>query len=331
MKLTDVPRKVIDKAKQMTREELEYKNKTYLARYEKYAFNGNKCIDEKQYEAVITRWYHTIEKGLAYSEFRAGFGKDNLNALLTAMENYIADGYSPDAFFYRTALSALKAYQDKNAEYDCVNEELNDRISKLPGTPNEAGGAVNSGTISQEQVKQLGYADFIYSRHSMRHFSEEPLDKDSLDRAIALAQHTPSACNRQGWQARIILDKTLIDKVLANQNGNRGFGHEFTGLILVTGDLRCFNRDRELYQVYIDGGMYAQSILNALHYEHIASVPLSASLISTQEENVRRLLKIGNSEELIMFIGIGNYPEDGLTARSERREAAPIYYCGADK
>lgn len=326
MKITDVPRKVMDKTKQMIRDELEYKNKDYLSRYAKYSFSGYKCIDAKQYEAVIIRWYHTIEKGLAYPDFRAGFGADNLNALLTSMENYIADGYSPDEFFYKTALSVLKAYQEKNAEYDYVNEELNARIAQLPGTANEVGGTIAPQAIGEEQVKQLGYADFIYSRHSMRHFSTEPLDKEKIHRAIALAQHTPSACNRQGWQARVILDKELIEKVLANQNGNRGFGNEFTGLILVTGDLRCFNRDRELYQVYIDGGMYAQSILNALHYEHIASVPLSASLISTQEENVRKLLSVDKPEVLIMLIGIGNYPEDCLTTRSERRQAAPIFF-----
>ena len=326
MKLIDVPGKVIGKAKQLTRDEIEYKNNAYLSKYEKYAFTGDKCIDERQYEAVITRWYHTIEKGLAYIDFRAGCGKSNLNELLTAMENYIADGYSPDVFFFSTALSALKAYQDKNAENDYVDEELNARIAQLPGTPNEVGGTIVSEIISEEEVQKLGYADFIRSRHSMRHFSSEPLDKNKIDRVIELAQNTPSACNRQGWRARVILDKELMTKVLENQNGNKGFGHEFTGLILVTGDVRCFNKSRELYQVYIDGGMYAQSILNALHYENIASVPLSASLTSVQEDNVRKILNIEKPEVLIMFIGIGNYPEEGLTTRSERKRAYPIYF-----
>lgn len=326
MNITDVSRKAIGKAKQLVRDELEYKNHSYLSKYEKYAFSGDRCIDARQYEAVITRWYHTIEKGLAYKDFRVGFGKSNLNELLTAMENYIAGGYSPDAFFYSTALSTLKAYQDKNAANGYVDEILNARIAQLPGTPNDVGGTIDSEILSEEKVQQLGYADFARSRHSMRHFSSAPLDKNKIDRVIELAQNTPSACNRQGWQARVILDKELMKRVLDNQNGNNGFGHEFTGLILVTGDTRCFNRERELYQVYIDGGMYAQSVLNALHYEHLASVPLSASLTSIQEDNVRKLLQIEKPEVLIMFIGIGNYPEEGLTTRSERRPAEPIYF-----
>ena len=110
----------------------------------------------------------------------------------------------------------------------------------------------------------------------------------------------------------------MLEKVLKNQNGNRGFGQEFDKLFLVVGDLRCFNRDREVFEVYIDGGMYAMRVLDSLYYEKIASVPLSASLTKEQEENVRRLLKIDPAEVLIMFIGIGNYPDECQTTHPQK-------------
>ena len=306
--------------------EIRKKNNDYYRRFIKYSFLGTKCRDERQYEAVITRWYHTIEKGLAYTNFRSGFGKRNLDFLLTSMENYVSDGYSPKEFFYETALSVLAAYQKKNARYGYIDEKLNARIAKLPGKPNNFGGTIDNACISLSDVQKLNYKDFVCSRHSMRHFSAEPVDKERILKAIQLAQKTPSACNRQGWQARIILDKEIMKKVLQNQNGNEGFGQEFGGLICVTGDLRCFNREREIYQVYMDAGMYAQSILNALHFENIASVPLSGSLTLAQEKNVRKLLGIAECEVIVMFIGIGNYPDEGLTTRSERKESNPIFY-----
>ena len=94
-------------------------------------------------------------------------------------------------------------------------------------------------------------------------------------------------------------------------------------MILVTGDIRCFNRDRELFQVYIDGGMYAENILNALHYYYIASVPLSASLTDVQELELREITHMHEAEVPIILIGIGNYPKDDecLVARSERKPA----------
>lgn len=156
----------------------------------------------------------------------------------------------------------------------------------------------------------------------MRHFSSEPVDLRLVEEAVALAQHTPSACNRQGWRTIIVQDKAVLEKVLANQNGNRGFGQEFDKVLLVVADIRYFNRDRELFQPYIDGGMYAQSILNALHYKHIASCPLSASLHEEQEENIRKILSLEDAEVPIIIIGIGNYPEgECQTTRSERRQA----------
>ena len=196
---------------------------------------------------------------------------------------------------------------------------------KLAGTKPGGGGTISFIPLTEENVQQLGYKEFVQNRHSMRRFADRPLDIGQVKKAIELAQYTPSACNRQGWKARIIEDKVLLENLLENQNGNEGFGQEFDKLIFVTADIRCFNQERELFQAYIDGGMYAQSILNALHYYHIASVPLSASLTEAQEKNVRRLLDLHRAEVPIMFIGIGNYPDGTcLTAKSERRPAEII-------
>ena len=64
------------------------------------------------------------------------------------------------------------------------------------------------------------------------------------------------------------------------------------------------------------------NILHALHYEHIASVPLSAALTATQESNVRKFLELDDAEVLIMYIGIGDYPEgEVITTRSARHPA----------
>jgi nitroreductase len=300
--------------------DVDQKDEIYLRKFKKFSFFSTKCIDEKQYEAVITRFSHTIEKGLSYLNYRPCFGKDNINALISAMKNYLEDGYDADSIFFRTALSTLSAYIEKNKKYGIKNSELEKNINNF-GCKNEFGGVVLFSPLSDDKVKQLGFDEFVKNRHSMRHFSNKPVDIELVKKAIKSAQYTPSACNRQGWRTVIISDKEIMKKVCANQNGNEGFGNEFDKILLVTSDLRCFNRDRELYQAFIDGGMYAQNLLNALHYQHIASVPLSASLNNMQENNVRNILNLHEAEILILFIGIGNYPEVCQTARSERRPA----------
>lgn len=285
-----------------------------------FSFVDGSCTDEKQFEASITRLYHTVEKGLSYLNYRPGFGKENVEALVRSLEQY-SKQYSVDKFFYQTALSVLNEYVRKNAEYGVENKELSKRISALPGKKNEAGGAIKFVPLSSEELSKANYKELVETRHSIRHFSDKPVELERVENAVKLAQYTPSACNRQGWKTYIVNDKAVLREVLKNQNGNRGFGQEFDKLLVVVGDLRCFNRDREVSQVYIDGGMYAMRVLDSLYYERIASVPLSASLTKEQEENVRKLLKLDPAEVLIMFIGIGNYPDECQTTRSERKPA----------
>ena len=294
--------------------------KNYFSRYDKFSFIDLKCKDQKQYEASITRWYHTIEKGMAYINYRAGFGKENIEILLKEMEEY-SKKYDISEFFYQTALSTLKAYIKKNKEYGYIDDELEQRINSLPGQANEYGGVLR---FNVGIPQKMNYEEMVKARHSIRHFSSKPVDIDIVKKAIDLAQFTPSACNRQGWKCYIIQNKKILQELLNNQNGNRGFGQEIDKLLLILGDLRAFNRDREVFQVFIDGGMYAMRILDSLYYKNIAACPLSAALTPEQEKNVRNILDLDDAEVLIMYIGIGNYPDNCQTTRSQRHNSNTI-------
>lgn len=292
----------------------------YRKSFERYSFVDGECSSPEQFEASITRLYHTIEKGLSYENYRAGFGKDNIEKLVFSLEQYISKGYDTSAFFYETALSSLLAYVKKNREHGYEDAQLEVRIMKLPGKANDLGGTIL--VFPPIHPERFTYAQLVTSRHSIRHFSDVPVDIELLKDAIKLAQHTPSACNRQGWKTRIVVDKEKIKTILGNQNGNRGFGHALDKLLIVTADLRAQQKSRELFQAFIDGGMYAESVLNSLYCKGIGSVPLSASLTPEQEKNVRSVVKMDEAELLILFIGVGNYPEGAsLTTRSARKPA----------
>ena len=293
------------------------KVKLYVANYNEQSFAKGELTQQKQFEPYITRMYHILEKGLAFENFRAGFGKANVDELITAMTNY-SKIFGTDAIFYSTAIDVLNRYVEKNKEYGVQDLELEEKIRQLGGKRNNLGGTVEVTPINKKTLQDMDYKQFILSRHSIRQFSRQPVDVNIIVDAVKLAQHTPSACNRQGWHTRIISNKDMVLKVLSNQNGNRGFTEEIDKVLIITANLRCFNRDREIFQPYIDGGMYAMSILNSLHYYGLASIPLSASLTNEQEKNLRNLLNINNEEVLILIVGVGNYLEKCVTTRSER-------------
>lgn len=294
--------------------------KQYYKNFITYSYIDSRCKSPEQFQASITRLYHTIEKGLTYREYRPGFGKENIEKLLTALEQYHQSGYDISVFFYETAISCLKAYIEKNRMFGLEEPELERRVHILPGKTNGCGGTIE--VTAPLHPENMTFEQTILSRHSIRHFSDKPVEIERIGEAIRIAQHTPSACNRQGWKTRIIINKEKQRIILANQNGNRGFGHEFDKILVITADLRAQQQSRELFQAYIDGGMYAGNILNSLYFQGIGSVPLSAALNTEQERKIRTVLNIDDAEVFILFIGIGNYPaETVLTTKSERRPA----------
>ncbi len=111
--------------------------------------------------------YHTIEKCLAYTEFRAGFGKANLGKLISAMENY-AKVYDVSAPFYETV--GVRAFE-KNSAFGYKDPILVARIRSLPGHPNDKGGIIHFDPLTAETAEKLNYKEMTEKRHSIRHFS----------------------------------------------------------------------------------------------------------------------------------------------------------------
>lgn len=164
--------------------------KVYLKRFKKYAFTEGQCVGYEQYEAVITKLYHSIEKGLAFEEYRPGFGEKNIDKLIRKMEQYSCQ-YDVEAFFYRTALSVLKEYVAKNEKYGLKDEKLKGRIDNLLGKSNYEGGIFQFTKSDILTVQNKKFDEFIKSRHSIRHFSNIPVELDKIKDAIKLAQLTP--------------------------------------------------------------------------------------------------------------------------------------------
>ncbi|MDZ7835031.1 MAG: hypothetical protein U5K84_06505 [Alkalibacterium sp.] len=59
---------------------------------------------------------------------------------------------------------------------------------------------------------------------------------------------------------------------------------------------------------------------------HIAAVPLSGSLNLNQEKNLRNAFDIPEYENVIMFIGIGNYVDEYKVPKSDRRAVSYKFY-----
>ena len=156
----------------------------------------------------------------------------------------------------------------------------------------------------------------------MRQFSDEAVTKDVLQNAIRIAQKTPSVCNRQSSKVWVVLNKETIRQVLDIGGGAAGFGEQIQAVLIVTSDLTSFISAGERYQCWIDGGMFAMSLIYALHSKGIVSCCMNWSKEYSVDTQLRKVLKIHQSGNIIMLIGVG-YPRDSYSVSKSARK--PIH------
>ena len=74
----------------------------------------------------------------------------------------------------------------------------------------------------------------------------------------------------------------------------------------------------ERNQVFVDGGMFAVTLLYSLTFLQVATCPLHADFYQDKELLLKEILNIGDDEKLICFIAYGSYPKEGTFANSPR-------------
>lgn len=297
----------------------------YLYDYQIYRkHNGAKLkMNLAQIEGKIIAHYHVLEKGISHPTPKNCFSlpvAENLVKLINLYDSKtITRSRQVDV-----AVEVLKQYQVFSTNKNCVPKELVEQIEKLQVASN-----FNPGFISYTKEiffkKSLRtFDEFALSRSSVRDFTEENVNIDVLKSAIKVAQKTPSVCNRQTAKVHILTNKKDIEQHLALQNGNRGFGHKINKLLIVTSDMHFFEGPKERNQAFTDGGMFAMSLLYALHHQKIGAVTLNWAYSCRQDKALHDLGIVPENEKVILFIGVGHVPEHFKVAVSDRRNLDEI-------
>lgn len=276
----------------------------------------------------INLYYHVVEKGLTMPETRFGFGQETVLLLASMCTLYIEKGYNVKNEIYQHAVSILLEYQEfhKFNDYKLDKNFENELSQKLQ--------VLDINVMNSKQLEftaanyfkdvESNFSDFSNSRYSVRNYAPEEIDSDTLIACIKLAQKTPSSCNRQPNRVKIINDKETIKQVLKLQYGNRGFGHLTSSLIILTSDISVWQGVNDRQQSHFNSGMFAMSLLYALHFEKIVACPLnwSASVKATKE--LRALLNIPKNELVTLMISCGRAPDNFKVAMSPRLDPNSI-------
>jgi hypothetical protein len=152
------------------------------------------------------------------------------------------------------------------------------------------------------------FEQLVCERRSVRTYSGSIIPNDVITQCVALAKRSPSACNRQAVRVHVYSDKKQVALILERQNGNRGFGRSADKLLLITYDLRALVSSAERNLPFLDGGLFAMTLIYALQDSAVATCCLNVNSHWFRDIALRCALGILPQETPVLLIAIGGYP-----------------------
>lgn len=286
-----------------------------------YENSRKKEYDEKRQQFKIIKAMHTIEKGLSLKDVRVGFGVTKALFLMEKIEKYVDDGFDCEHCSIQMAMGAIKKYVEWNGERNALDSNVKaiyERLLSKIVIKEFVGGTLH---FSKDQVLDFNAEEFeklVVSRHSMRHFGEEPVDIENVKQAIKLAQHCPSACNRQPTKVHIISSEKDKGFLTTQLEGVGGFANSCSAFLIITGDVTAFDFN-ESNQWIVNAGIFTGYLSLTLHSKGIASCVIQRPLVRSKKLiAMREYLRIPDNEEVICAMGIGVYPDEFNVPASTR-------------
>lgn len=288
--------------------------------------------NESNSRALLMFHSHGLEKGLSRgSDFRPGFGEAALKPLAKVMNTWVSEKKDIQDSFYQIAASVLKYYFDrhKSIGFDTAHIQAlfsADVIHHIEEADPSIGGAAPADRQRDSlphTLKNRTFSDVVFSRRSVRNFTEQPLDDKKVHTAIQIALQAPSVCNRQAVRVHMFDDQSAIKAALDLQGGFRGYKMP-PRLLLVTSHLPSFLFAVERNQPFIDGGLFMMLLLLGLEQVGLGSVCLNTAMSHEKETAIRKILGVPETDVFISFVAIGHFEPDVSVPRSMRVAASEV-------
>jgi nitroreductase len=161
--------------------------------------------------------------------------------------------------------------------------------------------------------------DEIISRRSIRKFTDEKIEKETILKILECARWAPSGLNNQPWEFIVI----------ESENKNRLAKYTKYNQIILTAPVCIavyYNEDRGYNRVKDIQGVSAamQNMLLAIHMMGLGGVWLGEIL--NQQEEVNKLLEAPDNVEFMGVIAFGNFPKDLEFSKRSRYPLSKIVH-----
>lgn len=266
---------------------------------------------------------HSLEKGMCMPNPKP-FGYDKVTYLLKILLQYNED--KKMNFEYRLGVSVLNAWCSFYESHGWTDQKGYKTISdfvKQIGAVDIIAGAKKIGI--PQITETSSFNDVIFSRHSVRDFKDESIKEDDIKYALKCFLGAPTACNRQMCKVYLVNDSDVKSKLHNIIMGISGFNQKTVSYFIITYDMASLDYFGERNQGHLNVGLAAMNFVNGLHARGIGSCFMQWSNKYSEDLQVRKFLKLPESERIGIVIGAGYYLEHSTIPCSCRKDINDIY------
>lgn len=294
------------------------------------SYNGKKFNDRKLLSEMV-RNVHSIEKGMCLPKSRAGYGLNKIKYLIKIVNEYLAKGYDKNRTELKMVCGALQSYVDFNKHAGILNDDIEkidtfvNSFAKKIGVELDLrryGGSIEiSNNIEKDH--EITLKDVILQRHSIRDFSDIPIEDDVILEAIELANHCPSACNRQSTHVYIVSKEKAIE-LEDWLDGIGGFANDINKFLIIAGRTSAFNAG-EAYQYIVNAGIFTGYLSLCLNMKGIGNCVVQRPLLcSPTWLKFAKANDIPGDEQIVCMMALGISKEKYKVPISYRLSAEEI-------
>lgn len=279
--------------------------------------------DDLESQYLLRRNIHRLEKGIIMKPRRDIFALDYIDETVKCYEKAVL-GKGEDiseSTELQWAHDVLEQYFNIVGSNSAI-EKVKSRFLAL-NKPSQNGMQRVPYKRNTDEPSPVNYDDFLklsYRRRSVRWYLQKPVPRELIDKAVAAAALSPSACNRQPFEFRIFDDPDVVKKVASIPMGTKGFSQNFPVIVVVVGKLRAYFSERDRHVIYIDGALASMSFMYALETLGLSSCPINWPDIEDREKLMTSSLGLEPDERVVMLISVGYADPDGMIPYSQKKE-----------
>ena len=319
--------------------ELNKKRKSYVKRkkIEKIFHTKERLeteiVNERFQETIIEQdlrvALHIVEKCLVKNKFHiinnSSFYFDMLSKSRLLLTKY---EYNSDNNIFYEVLSSINASNEfakqNNLDFEKVMIATKEFMSQFDFKDIENYQSVKILSIKRDELLRYNnYDEFIRSRHSIREYKDEQIDKDMINRIVERALFCPSACNRQPCKVYSVISH---EKVCALQDSivDKMFSKEIPNFLVVTSNVSAFNPVTEAFQEYINGGIFINSLVNSIHSAGMGSCLFQTPEGTLSYKKISDIIGLPENEVIICVVGFGNLKEEFKFIATHRKDSTEV-------